>query len=838
MLKVFELVSGAFSFSLIQLPLSLIGWIPRCESITSLVHLYVFIQALGVLWLLFVTAVAVSATRLGSAWVNLTNWDLITSLPHYCLRVYIHFSILQVAVGFGKSLWSNGWETYADFPTGRWILNPKSAVTKSTRVAQILFLLCPLLVSGVIAALLGFIQLSLRFWPPTEGEAVRLDLGDPESRLNRILRFTVWIGLLQWAQMFQFVFPTWPSAVQKFGWYKRVLLMMSFVVLVPISVIRCLQWVAVITPGSSDQGSSALYMLGGVSWDCLLMVSWTMVMYAIARGILGSTVHLQLASWKRQAFVDERVWCQGAMLLKFGYLFACLLLFARSFLSPHKGFSYAQNDLVVLTVSYPLLMVITWWSTSVALSLMKRQWAGITVVLLGPVSAFLCSVAGLHAGGAIGGFWLHLIKQFVRFKRAAAKQIQPVGPRLANGSERLVARSVLQIALPFTYMYGLLLLVLSVLSLIQKQVAMAPPNEFMSVVRPDNATISVRHAVSEMDLFLTPNAPLKRRQDPPDLPVYAICGKRFWGLNVIDYGLFSMISYVGDSALTQKATRDIFPADWNVTVFDDEKYQAKDKFWTEFHVNNSSTIVIAVRGSEFWRVSDYLEDLRMWTEPVAKSLLTLVFPTVRAWSPKTTAMIFDAFQEFLTFIGIPDDAQYKYQEVMEYLAHRNLTHADNVVLTGHSLGGGIASIAGAIAKFPTVTFLSPGMYQTASKFFYHSLKDSRQIVETVHNQSVAIQVENDFVGKYLDSHAGLVQTITCSVDHLAPLTCHLVDNSICNLVRHCRDPRWPGGCEFKYDFDIFLNATFPEESYQNMHRVVLGPIARFLNNFFADEEEL
>jgi hypothetical protein len=294
-----------------------------------------------------------------------------------------------------------------------------------------------------------------------------------------------------------------------------------------------------------------------------------------------------------------------------------------------------------------------------------------------------------------------------------------------------------------------------------------------------------------------------------------------------------MVSYIGgDNTMVQKTVEDIFPSDWDIQVVTGKG----DQFWTEFRVNNSTT-VIAVRGSEFWRISDYLEDLRMWTEPVAKSLLTLVFPTVRAWSPKTTAMVFDAYQEFLSFIGIPDDNQYKYQLLLNYIRSRNFTSTDNVVLTGHSLGGGIAQIVGAIARLPTVTFLSPGMYQTASKFFYHSSKNSRQIVDLVHNQSVSIQVENDFVGKYLDNHAGLVQTITCSVDHLAPLTCHLIDNSVCNLIRHCKDPRFPGGCDFKYDFDIFLNATFPEQGYETIRGILLEPIAHLLNDYFAESIE-
>ncbi len=49
--------------------------------------------------------------------------------------------------------------------------------------------------------------------------------------------------------------------------------------------------------------------------------------------------------------------------------------------------------------------------------------------------------------------------------------------------------------------------------------------------------------------------------------------------------------------------------------------------------------MVSLRGTQFWRVSDWLEDVRMWTEPVVFSILSVVFPTIRAWSPHTTAMV-------------------------------------------------------------------------------------------------------------------------------------------------------------------------------------------------------
>eukprot|EP00961_Rhodomonas_salina_P070971 953031-Rhodomonas_salina.1 len=35
-------------------------------------------------------------------------------------------------------------------------------------------------------------------------------------------------------------------------------------------------------------------------------------------------------------------------------------------------------------------------------------------------------------------------------------------------------------------------------------------------------------------------------------------------------------------------------------------------FWTQFSFPSKKLTVVAVRGTEFWRLSDYLEDIRMY----------------------------------------------------------------------------------------------------------------------------------------------------------------------------------------------------------------------------------
>ena len=63
--------------------------------------------------------------------------------------------------------------------------------------------------------------------------------------------------------------------------------------------------------------------------------------------------------------------------------------------------------------------------------------------------------------------------------------------------------------------------------------------------------------------------------------------------------------------------------------------------------------------------------------------------------------------------------------------------------------------------------------------------ERRQMHDAAHNRTVTFLPENDMMGHMFDSHGGLVQTMTCNTDHLGPVGCHLLENTICNLISHC-----------------------------------------------------
>ncbi len=51
-------------------------------------------------------------------------------------------------------------------------------------------------------------------------------------------------------------------------------------------------------------------------------------------------------------------------------------------------------------------------------------------------------------------------------------------------------------------------------------------------------------------------------------------------------------------------------------------------FWTEFALPGQALTVVAVRGTEFWRLSDYLEDVRMCPRLPTPSRTVTVIVTV------------------------------------------------------------------------------------------------------------------------------------------------------------------------------------------------------------------
>jgi len=162
-----------------------------------------------------------------------------------------------------------------------------------------------------------------------------------------------------------------------------------------------------------------------------------------------------------------------------------------------------------------------------------------------------------------------------------------------------------------------------------------------------------------------------------------------------------------------------------------------------------------------------------------------LFPTVRTWPRDTTAEWISLMHNVMRAMAIQDN-RWHYQEILEYVRQKPADEA--VVLTGHSLGGGMALVVGGLTGRPAVALQPPGVFHSMAKHQTHDSASGRAIGDTaVHQKSVTLKFEGDWV-QHFDEHGGLVQTMSCDRSHQGvQLACHMLEGAVCHLLRHCGD---------------------------------------------------
>ena len=151
------------------------------------------------------------------------------------------------------------------------------------------------------------------------------------SRLSRTLRFTIFLGLVQWNQQFHAMFPRWYVVLGRRFKYAMPLKAALTLVSLP-SALRFSEWA--LKPTGLNKGTGGSVLLPGVPHT---VIDNSLVMAWIALFLLAAVVLLQLptaeliaAGYRKEIFSDADTWCRHTVRFKGMLVFMTFAPFFRA----------------------------------------------------------------------------------------------------------------------------------------------------------------------------------------------------------------------------------------------------------------------------------------------------------------------------------------------------------------------------------------------------------------------------------------------------------------------------------------------------------------------------
>jgi len=240
-------------------------------------------------------------------------------------------------------------------------------------------------------------------------------------------------------------------------------------------------------------------------------------------------------------------------------------------------------------------------------------------------------------------------------------------------------------------------------------------------------------------------------------------------LSLVDFGQISTIAgLIPNTTKVDQAVAKYLPG-WTIKKI--QTYNLTAGTTTTFiHLIRGSTSVIAVRGTS--SAVEVLQDLNLWMRIGFLQLARRIGP-----SCYSTREILKAFTANRTEL-----MGKSFQDLIDYTRHVNANRTNRstqkLYITGHSLGGGLATAVGAIVNIPAVTFSAPGLEATSA-----ILTPSPQ-EEVLTSRGVNVVPRKDVV-PMVDVQTGSTLRIECPLN--STFQCHRLDNTMCELLAACGD---------------------------------------------------
>ena len=255
-------------------------------------------------------------------------------------------------------------------------------------------------------------------------------------------------------------------------------------------------------------------------------------------------------------------------------------------------------------------------------------------------------------------------------------------------------------------------------------------------------------------------------------------------LSVMDLVYLSIVAYHGSNSDINKQFNNWFGNNYTTSWDMDSLYIHQNPSF--FHVYNKkyNFDIIAVRGT--MDKSDVEQDIGLWSEVATFQIFSWLIPL-------TNVLPIGFIRQFVNLASIPekmiapsirdnyDGPVYDYIK-NEVIPIRNDSY---VIITGHSLGGGLSQIVAARLyndgysnndNIMSFSISSPGTLYTSKKFGFS--------VDSLDKTSVSLLPRRDIVST-VDVHGGIIQMIECDAKQI--FSCHSAQTSFCEMYQQCSD---------------------------------------------------
>ena len=194
--------------------------------------------------------------------------------------------------------------------------------------------------------------------------------------------------------------------------------------------------------------------------------------------------------------------------------------------------------------------------------------------------------------------------------------------------------------------------------------------------------------------------------------------------------------------------------------------------------NNVNVTILSIKGTSYKR--DMYLDFQLYIPSVLLNLLT-------TFSIVTKLKDTHCFHLVEYSLSIPYRLYFKYLIIDDYIKTLNKTYiendnnhkfSENVIIVGHSLGGGLSKILGKLVKKQSISLSGPGVNA------FHSLWGKEGISDNFDISTIDLVPDMDLVPR-VEVSGGTIYRIICRE---GAFNCHNKAYSLCELLIMCRFP--------------------------------------------------